>query len=317
MMKGILFAFLAFAFFAWGDALVKAIGHGLDPFEVTFFAYILPLLLSPVFMTRGDRIGDLLRWNRPWLMAVRLVFVAASTPLSVMSFRSLPFAEAFAMIFLMPSLVTLLAIVVLKEPVRWRRRLAIGAAFIGVLIVARPGFRELLPGHFAALGCAFSSAVVVITGRMIGHSEKRFTLIGTVFLSTAVASGLLMIPGFEWPTREQWILTVGFATTTFAAQALFTLAAAFAPADRVGAAQYSQILWALAIGAIFFDEWPDLLSLVGIVIVVGSGLFIFAREHARHPDPIPEPVPGAEPEVSSESLPERPPEPGFRPPARP
>ncbi|MNT89832.1 hypothetical protein D3C72_2306290 [compost metagenome] len=95
------------------------------------------------------------------------------------------------------------------------------------------------------------------------------------------------------------------------------MGAAFAPADRVGAAQYSQILWALVIGAVFFDEWPDLLSLVGIVIVVGSGLFIFAREHTRHPDPMPDPIPGEEPDFSSESLPEPRPEPGFRPPARP
>jgi drug/metabolite transporter (DMT)-like permease len=52
----------------------------------------------------------------------------------------------------------------------------------------------------------------------------------------------------------------------------------YAPADRLGAAQYSQILWALVIGALFFDEWPDALALFGIVIVVAAGLFIFARE---------------------------------------
>jgi S-adenosylmethionine uptake transporter len=50
MAKGILLAFVAFAVFAWGDAVVKEIGHGLDPFEVTFFGYLIPFLLSPVFM---------------------------------------------------------------------------------------------------------------------------------------------------------------------------------------------------------------------------------------------------------------------------
>ena len=282
-LKGTVFAFLAFAVFAWGDALVKAIGHGLDPFEVTFIGYLLPFLLSPVFMRTGDRLSHLFRSHRPWLMAARLFFVAISTPLSVMSFRSLPFAEAFALLFLMPSLVTVMSIFVLKEPVRWRRRLAVCAAFVGVLIVARPGFRELLPGHFAAIGCAFASAATVVTGRMIGRAERRFTLIGTVFLSTALLSGVLMVPNFTWPTPTQWALALGFAVTTFGAQALFTLAATYAPADRVGAAQYSQILWALAIGAAFFDEWPDVWSLVGIAIVVGSGLFIFTRDQAAHP----------------------------------
>lgn len=278
MVKGILLAFLAFAVFAWGDAVVKEIGHGLDPFEVTFFGYLIPLLLSPVFLKPGDSPVDLVRWNRPWLMGLRVFLIAATTPFSVMAFRSLPFAEAFALLFLMPSLVTVLSIFILKEHVRWRRGLAVCAAFIGVLIIVRPGFKEFLPGHVAALATALCAAGGVITGRMIGHAEKRFTLIGTVFLATTVLAGILMIPGFTWPTTHQWVLLLAFAATAFVAQALFIVATLYAPADRLGAAQYSQILWALAIGALFFDEWPDTLALVGIFIVVAAGLFIFARE---------------------------------------
>ncbi len=278
MIKGIVLAFLAFAVFAWGDAVVKAIGYGLDPFEVTFFGYLIPLLLSPVFMKPGDSFLDLVRWNRPWLMGLRVFLIAITTPLSVMAFRSLPFAEAVAILFLMPSLVTVLSIFVLKEQVRWRRGLAVCAAFIGVLIIVRPGFKEFLPGHLAAIATALCAAGGVITGRMIGRTEKRYTLIGTVFLATTVIAGVLMIPGFAWPTSDQWLLLLSFAATAFAAQTLLVVATMYAPADRLGAAQYSQILWALAIGAFFFDEWPDALALVGIAIVVAAGLFIFARE---------------------------------------
>lgn len=280
MVKGLVFAFLAYAVFAWGDAIVKAIGHGLDPFEITFFGYLIPLALSPVFMKPGDRISDIVRWNRPWLMALRLVFAASTTPLAVMSFISLPFAEAFALLFLMPSLATVMSIFILKEHVRWKRGLAVCAAFLGVLIIVRPGFRELLPGHFTALGCAFSSASVVILGRMIGTTEKRYTMIATIFLSTTVLAGILMIPGFTWPTPHQWLLLIAFAATALAAQALLVVATIYVPADRVSATQYSQILWALVIGAVFFDEWPDALALLGIFIVVAAGLFIFAREQS-------------------------------------
>jgi drug/metabolite transporter (DMT)-like permease len=87
-----------------------------------------------------------------------------------------------------------------------------------------------------------------------------------------------MIPGFAWPNSYQWILLLAFAATAFVAQALFIIATMYAPADRLGAAQYSQILWALAIGALFFNEWPDTLALLGIFVVVAAGLFIFARE---------------------------------------
>ncbi len=278
MVKGIVLAFLAFAVFAWGDAVVKVIGHDLDPFEVTFFGYLIPLILSPVFMKSGDSVLDIVRWNRPWLMGLRVFLLAATTPLSVMAFRSLPFAEAFALLFLMPSLVTVLSIFILKEHVRWRRGLAVCAAFIGVLLIVRPGFKELLPGHLAAFTAALCVAGGVIAGRMIGQTEKRFTLIGTVFLATTLLAGVLMLPGFQWPTGNQWILLLAFAATAFVAQALFIVATMYAPADRLGATQYSQILWALAIGALFFNEWPDALALFGIVIVVAAGLFIFARE---------------------------------------
>jgi drug/metabolite transporter (DMT)-like permease len=295
MVKGIVLAFLAFAVFAWGDAVVKAIGHGLDPFEVTFFGYLIPLIFSPVFMKAGDSVLDIVRWNRPWIMGLRVFLLAVTTPLSVIAFRNLPFAEAFALLFLMPSLVTVLSIFILKEHVRWRRGLAVCAAFIGVLVIVRPGFKELLPGHIAALAAALCAAGGVISGRMIGQTEKRFTLIGTVFLGTTAIAGVLMIPGFTWPTADQWILLLAFAATAFVAQALFIVATMYAPADRLGAAQYIQILWALVIGALFFDEWPDALALFGIVIVVAAGLFIFAREQTLkrgRPDAVPsvEPV---------------------------
>ncbi len=294
MVKGIVLAFLAFAVFAWGDAVVKAIGHGLDPFEVTFFGYLIPLIFSPVFMKAGDSVLDIARWNRPWLMGLRVFLLAITTPLSVIAFRSLPFAEAFALLFLMPSLVTVLSIFILKEHVRWRRGLAVCAAFIGVLIIVRPGFKELLPGHIAALAAALCAAGGVISGRMIGQTEKRFTLIGTVFLGTTAIAGVLMIPGFTWPRADQWILLLAFAATAFVAQALFIVATMYAPADRLGAAQYSQILWALVIGALFFDEWPDALALFGIVIVVAAGLFIFAREQTLKRG-CPDAVPSVEP----------------------
>ncbi|KLK92293.1 multidrug DMT transporter permease [Microvirga vignae] len=285
MVKGIVLAFLAFAVFAWGDAVVKAIGHDLDPFEVTFFGYLIPLLLSPAFMKSGDRLSDLIRWKRPWPMALRVFFISVTTPLSVMTFTRLPFAEAFALLFLMPSLVTVLSIVVLKEKVRWRRGLAVVAAFIGVLVIVRPGFREFLPGHLYAIATALCGAGGVIMGRMIGTTEKRYTLIGSVFLGTALIAGILMIPGFIWPTATQWGLLLAFAATAFVAQALFIVATIYAPADRLGATQYSQILWALAIGTLFFDEWPDALALLGIAIVVAAGLFIFAREQTLKKNP--------------------------------
>jgi S-adenosylmethionine uptake transporter len=269
-------AFLAFATFACGDAIVKAIGTALNPFEVAFFGYVIPLMLSSVFMAPGDSMLDLVRWNRPWLMSIRSLCVASTSPLIIIAFTGLPFAEAFALLFLVPSLVAILAVLVLKEPVKKRHGLAIGLAFFGVLVTLRPGFKEILPGHLAAIGGALCSAAVMITGRMIGQTEKRFTLTGTVFLATATISGLMMIPNFIWPTLHQWILLTSFAATALIGGRLLVLATMYAPAEQVGAAQYSQVVWALVLGALFFNEWPDTIGLFGTLVITGSGLLMYS-----------------------------------------
>ena len=281
MNKGVLYAFLAFATFACGDAFVKTIGRDLNPFEVAFFGYVIPLAFSPIFMDRGDHVLDLVRWNRPWLMLIRSLCVASTSPLIIVAFTGLPFAEAFTLLFLTPSLVTILAVLVLKETVTRRYGLAIILAFLGVLATVQPGFKNILPGHIAAISAALCSAVVMITGRMIGSTEKRFTLTGTVFLATTIVSGLLMIPEFTWPTAQQWILLIGFATTALIGGKLLVLATMYAPAGQVGATQYSQAIWALAIGALFFNEWPDTSALLGTLVIVGAGLLMYSNEINR------------------------------------
>jgi uncharacterized membrane protein len=116
---------------------------------------------------------------------------------------------------------------------------------------------------------------------MIGNAEKRYTLTGTVFLATTIVSGLLMIPGFIWPTPQQWILLVGFAATALIGGKLFVLATMYAPAGQVGATQYSQVIWALTIGALFFNEWPDTSALLGILVILAAGLLMYSNEMNR------------------------------------
>ncbi len=102
--------------------------------------------------------------------------------LGVIAFTSIPLAEVYALIFLAPLFVTLLSIVVLKEHVGPWRWFAVMAGFVGVLLVVRPGFRELELGHLAALCIALLAAISVILMRSLSAHETRTTMLGFLML---------------------------------------------------------------------------------------------------------------------------------------
>lgn len=187
-------------------------------------------------------------------------------------------AEVFALIFLMPIFVTILSVVFLKEHVGWRRWSAVVVGFVGVLVVLRPGFRELGLGHLAALVCGLSAAVSVVALRVAGPHEKRISLYGAGIIGPMLLGGVLMLPHFVWPTPHDWILVAGYGLLAGLAGVLLMFATLLAPANRVAPTQYSQMLWAIGFGYWLFGDpltWP---MLAGIVLILGAGLFTLVRE---------------------------------------
>lgn len=278
MLQGVALGFLTYGVFACGDAGVKALGGTLPVFQIVFFTTLFASAVLFFHRPRGEHWRNLFRMKRPTLVLLRAASGVIAGILGVVAFTSLPLAEAYALIFLMPMFVTVLSVPFLKEAIGWRRWSAVLLGLAGVALVVRPGFRELLPGHFAAMGVAFFAAVTVITLRAIGHSEQRVTLMGTAMLAALAVNGVLMLPEFVMPAPNQLAL-LAFAGTCGGIGHMGMMAALRrAPANRVAPTQYSQIVWAVLIGALIFHERPDTLAVAGIVIVVASGLFTFIRE---------------------------------------
>lgn len=278
MLKGIALGFLTYGLFSGADALVKSLGGELPVMEIVFLgqaaAFAVILLLRP----RGERWRDMFRMNHPRRVLLRAACGVAAAVFSTIAFTTIPLAEAYALIFLAPVLVTVMAIPVLGEKVGWRRTSAVVIGLCGVLLVVKPGFRELHFGHLAALAVAASGAVSMIVLRMIGHTERRVSLVGIVMLACLVVSGVLMVPDFVVPSGAA-LLKVGlFGVLAGIGQVTLLAATRAAPANRVAPAQYSQIVWAVVFGALFFAEYPDPMALVGIGMIGLSGLFTLLRE---------------------------------------
>ncbi len=161
-LKGVLFAFAAFAAYAFSDAAVKLIEGQLSPYQSAFLGAVFCLAGLPFIMKADDRWSDMFRTtNRP-LWILRFVAQAGGTIGSVTAFTHLSMAEAFALIFLLPSFVTIMSVIFLKEKVGVRRWAAVVIGFVGVMAVLRPGFRELSIGHLGAVFAGLSGAISIV-----------------------------------------------------------------------------------------------------------------------------------------------------------
>ena len=282
MPNGILLALLAYANYSLSDAVIKSLGGQFTVFEIGFFITLFAGCFLFFTRPKGERWRDFWRTKRPWAVQARAWAGIASGVLSVYSFTTIPLAEVYALIFLAPLLVTILSTVILKEKVGPWRWLAVFAGFAGVMLVVRPGFRELHLGHLAALANAFLAATIIILMRSLAQQEKRTTMLGTLIGYGLLFNGVgAATASFSLPNLWQlaWLILGGAFTA--GGQLLHLLAAKYAPANRIAPTHYSQIVWAVILGAMFFKEYPDALSLVGLAVVGASGLLTMVREEVR------------------------------------
>ena len=278
MIKGVLLGFACFAAFAISDAFVKSLHGSLPAYESVFFGALLGLLALPLIKGGDDRWREVLVARKPALWWIRAATGAIGNVSSVIAFTLLPMAETFALIFLMPIFVTLLSVLFLKEHVGWRRWSAVVIGFVGVLVVLRPGFRHLGLGHLAAIVCGLVAAISVVALRMAGPHEKRVSLYGAGMIGPLIVGGLLMLPSFVWPNLHQWWLLAGYGLLAALAGVLLMYATLLSPANRIAPTQYSQMLWAIGFGYWLFGDHLDWPMLVGIVLILGAGLFTLVRE---------------------------------------
>ncbi|MGV8833038.1 MAG: DMT family transporter [Devosia sp.] len=271
MPVGVLLAFIAYASFSMGDALIKGIGPGMSVFEIAFFTTsfsLIPLLLT----NRQERWRDLYRLRHPWLVHLRCATAISGTACVMYAFTHIPFADVYAIGFATPVLVTLLSVFLLKEAVTPQRWVLLFLCFVGVLIVIRPGLRTLELGHVVIMVGACLGAITTTILRHIAPHERRVSLVGVQVLYSGLVNGLLMLPYFVTPSLTQLALFLAIGLLGGLAGLLVIAATRTTPANLIAPVQYSQLIWAILLGAVMFGEYPDWIAIVGMLIVVISGL---------------------------------------------
>jgi drug/metabolite transporter (DMT)-like permease len=272
MPIGVLLGLLSFSIYAVGDAMTKGFSGQIGVFQLQFFINLFALVPIVFAKQKDERWRDTFKLANPLLMNSRALLYTAATLLFTFAVTTIPFAETYSLAFLSPLFLALLAMIFLREKVVATRWGLLLLTFVGVLIVVRPGFRELNLGHLAVILCALLAAGANTILRIISNSEKQISIIAMNGVYQLVVSGILMAATFTpmgWAELGRLALIGvmgGFA------QILIIRAIQRSPASHIAPTHYVQILWAVLLGAIFFNESPDAIGYFGLAVLVASGI---------------------------------------------
>jgi drug/metabolite transporter (DMT)-like permease len=288
---GIALMLLGFFLFAANDALGKWMAATYSPGQILLFRSAAALIiLMPFFLRAG--VGSLFALERPWLHVLRLVFATTEVFFFYWAVSGLPLADTMTYYLAGPIYVTVLAALLLKEHIGWRRWSAVAVGFVGVLIALKPS-GEVFDVHvlIAFAGSLLYSGFLVVTRTLRGTSGLTMA---TWQVVGALAIGGVAAP-FQWVPIVQgtdYLLLGALGISALAAIVCVNRSLRLAPASVVVPYQYTLIVWAVLFGYFVFGDMPSWRVLVGAAVIVAAGLFIFFREQAVATEPVSQVAPG-------------------------
>jgi len=263
--------------FAAVDTIAKYLTETLHPLQIVWSRQLG--LLIGILVILALRGGVILHTRRPGLQIARGVMAVGSASLFVFAIRFVPLADAVAVTFVAPFLVTMIAALVLREAVGIRRWTAVALGFVGVLIVTRPGMGIVHPAVFLVLLAALLFALRQIISRVVARTDRIVT---TVAYTALVSSAILTIPlPFVWQSLSMGLelgLLIGMAVLAAIAETLVIKALDVADAVVVAPVHYSLLIWATLYGFLVFGQFPDSWTWIGASIIVATGIYTLHRE---------------------------------------
>lgn len=279
-LHGIYFKLSALVLFCTMDAMVKGLGGTYGSFQLMVFRSGVALVPVAVMIWHAGGLR-VVRSNRPWLQALRVTIGFGSMFGFFYAFPRMPLVDAYAISFSAPLFMVALSVLILKEPVGWRRWTAVGVGFAGVLIMLDPWGIEFHAVSLIILAATFCYSLSTVMVRLLSRHDPDvvtlfwFAIVGTV-ISLACA-----IPEWIWPPAMDWVWLLTLGLLGGFAQILITRAWRLAPAAVLAPFDYVSIILAVAFGYLWFREEPSWTVWYGLPLVIGSGLYILHRERVR------------------------------------
>jgi len=276
-ITGILLMMTSMVFFTLLDATAKHLVQSLPPVVAVFGRYAVATALSLAVILRKGDLG-LMTTSHPTLQILRGLLLMTSTVLNFIAIMYLQLAQTAAIFFSIPLWVCALSVPILGEHVGLRRWIAVAVGFCGVLIIMRPGTSSFHWAMLLSISASFCGAIYNIVTRKVGGRDRAETSLFYVGFVGALAAAAPLPFLWKTPHGVQWLLLAWMGLAGTIGHFMLIQAHRLAPASALAPFMYTQIVWMIAVGYLFFGDVPDLWTLVGAAIVVASGLFVFAGE---------------------------------------
>lgn len=268
------------AAFAFEDVFLKRAATALHPGQVIAMVGLAgALCFWAVAASRGQPI--LTRRALSGAALIRSLSEAGASMLYITALSLIPLSINAALLQASPLVVTMGAALFLREPVGWRRWSAIFIGFLGVLIILRPGTAGFQVAGLLTVACVLILAARDLSTRMMPPEIGTFQLTTWAYLALVPAGLLLMAISQSAPTpiaHDQWADLFAALLTGLIGYWAVTAAMRVGEVSFVAPFRYSRLVFAAILAAIFFGERPDIWMLTGAALIIGSGLYTFARE---------------------------------------
>jgi len=270
---------MSVAAFLWvlHDAISKWLMQDYSIYQVLLLRTIFSLLPILIVVRREGGYSRL-RNSRIWVCLGRGCLAVACFVLFLAALPLMPLTDIFAIVMSAPLLISALSALVLKEPVGFRRWLAILVGFSAVLVMVRPGGDVTSPGALLVVGSVVTYSVAMILTRRLGSTESAGAM---TFYSALVflAVGLVAAPfSWVWPTPIGMLLMAATGLLAGSAQYCLTEAFRIAPPSVVAPFEYTSLLWAMLFGFLVWGDVPTALVLASAAVVIVSGIYVFHDE---------------------------------------
>ena len=275
---GILF-FLGFTvFIPFVDAGAKLlILEGYHPSFVTWGRFTSSALLIVPFLLI-QRVNRPMALNDKIAQIARALFIVLATFLFFSSLKTTRLADAIGILFTYPLIITLLAPIFLGENAGKRRWFAVFVGFFGALLIVRPLSPDFQIGYLYALGSSVCFATFSLVTRRLSQAFEPITILSIqVFVGAVVMTPFLSI-SWKMPSIFALAIFLAIGLISLIAHIMLILAYRSTPAPVLAPYGYFEIVMAAILGFLMFNEVPDNLTWVGIIIVMASGVYTSIRE---------------------------------------
>lgn len=306
-LLGSVSAIIAVFCFSVNDVVIKFLSGDYALHQVVLIRSLIGMafLLGVMMPFSGGWAG--LRTRRLGIHAIRGMCVVIANMSFFLGLAALPLAVGVAIFFVSPLLITVFSVIFLGEKVGPRRWVAVLFGLVGVLIVLRPGTEAFQWASVLPVIAAFGYATLHMLTRKIGKTESAFVMsfyIQMMFVLVSASFGLIMGDGrfagsadpsleflfraWVWPPLGDYVYLVAVGLTS--ALGGFFISQAYRTSEAALVAPFEYLAMPMAVfwGFMIFDEWPDVVALAGIALILGSGLYMIWREarlrRARVPD---------------------------------